>query len=58
MSAKSKRAIVRKFPLGLIPSEKREYGEHAEINLLFSRNGSIRTDDIFFGLPESVLNND
>jgi Uma2 family endonuclease len=33
-------------------SEKRQYGEHTEIDLPFPLNGSVGIDDIFFGLPE------
>lgn len=39
-------------------SEKRQYGQHAEINLLFPLRGSVETDGIFFGLPESIFYND
>jgi Uma2 family endonuclease len=39
-------------------SERRQYGEHAEINLPFPLNDSIGLDDIFSGLPESVFSND
>jgi Uma2 family endonuclease len=39
-------------------SEKRQYGGRTEINLPFPLNGSVGTDDIFFGLPESIFYND
>lgn len=38
-------------------SEKRQYYEHSEISLPFPLNGSVRIDDIFLGLPESVFYN-
>lgn len=41
-----------------VGSEKRQYGQHTEINLLFPVRGSVGIDDIFLGLPESMLYKD
>jgi Uma2 family endonuclease len=50
--------IPRRIVLVYSGSEMRQYAEHTEIELPFPLKGSVRVDDVFSGLPESISDND
>jgi len=50
--------IPRRIVLVYSGAEVHQYAEHTENELSFPLRGSVRVDDVFSGLPESISHND